>query len=66
MKVIFLKETAVYKNLKPYKEGQMAQFTEKEAMALLEKGCIEIIGEFKAPAPKKENKKRAVKIEKEN
>ena len=66
MKVIFLKETAVYKTLKPYKEGQMAQFTEKEAMALLEKGCIEIIGEYKPTPPKKEKKKKEVKIEKEN
>jgi hypothetical protein len=66
MTVRFLKETVVYKGLKPYKEGQTAQFTEKEAMALLEKGFIEIIGEVKLQAPKKEKKKKEVKIEKEN
>jgi hypothetical protein len=64
MKVKFLKETIVYKGLKPYKKGQMTQLNEKLCKKHWVKGDLEILGEHDFVMPEKVEKKVEVKNDK--
>jgi len=64
MKVKFLKDTEIYKGRKPYKAGQMAQFTADICKKHWVKGNLEILDEHDFKMPKKEEKKEAVNKEK--
>ena len=53
MKVKFLKDTVVYKGLKPYKKNQMTQLSEKLSKKHWVKGDITILGDHNFVMPEK-------------